>query len=313
MNLKLRIENSTVKMKLLTKVELWRCVALSILNFSFLITSAQPVGTFIDDTIEVGRPFRFALTMKHRATQDVFYPDTARHFAPFMVRSIAVFPTKTIGQVSLDSAVYTLVSFEVSRARVLQVPVYLNNGSDCTAILSLPDTVFLNSAVLANTRPDTLQLASDTALTPLPQQFNYAYLALTVSIMGVVAGAIYILFGALIRRWWQRYLLTRDHTRFLKIYNQLTRNLGPESTGDTANQAIVNWKKYLERLEKKSYTSLTSSEIADRIGDARLTDALRETDRMIYGGSFTDQSPLALRVLSEVAVTAYQRRREAIS
>lgn len=274
---------------------------------------AQPVGRFLDDTIEVGRPFHYALTVKHLASQDVFYPDTARHFAPFLVQNVALFPTKTVGRISVDSAVYTLVSFEVSRARVLQVPVYVANGADCTALLSSPDTVFLQSAVLASMRPDTLQLAPATALTPLPQEFNYAYLAVAVGVMGVVAAAIYILFGSLLRQRWQQYLLARYHTRFLTNYNQLTRNLGPESTGDTTNQAIVNWKKYLEHLEKKPYTSLTSSEIADRIGDDRLADALRETDRMIYGGSFTDQSPLALRILGEVAVAAYQRRRQAIS
>ncbi|WP_370728920.1 hypothetical protein [Fibrella arboris] len=274
---------------------------------------AQPVGQFIDDTIEVGRPFRYALTVRHSAAQDVFYPDTARQFAPFLVKNVTVYPTKTTDNVSVDSAVYTLVSFEVSRGRVLQVPIYMANGADCTAILSAPDTVFLQSTALATSRPDTLQLAPDTVLTPLPQEFNYAYLTIAVGALGVIAGAIYILFGALLRRRWQQYLLTRYHNRFMTGYNQLTRNLGPESTGDTTNQAIVNWKKYLERLEKKPYTSLTSSEIADRIGDDRLTDALRETDRMIYGGSFTDQSPLALRVLGEVAVTAYQRRRAAIS
>ncbi|MEZ0486931.1 hypothetical protein [Fibrella aquatica] len=276
-------------------------------------SQAQPVGQFIDDTIEVGRPFRYALTVRHRASQDVFFPDTAQHFAPFLVQSVAVFPTRTVDRISLDSAVYTLVSFEFSRARVLQVPVYMADGADCTALLSSPDTVFLQSTVLASSRPDTLQLTPSVVLTPLPQEFNYAYLAVAVGVMGVLVAAIYILFGALIRQRWERYLLGRYHTRFLARYNQLTRNLGPESTGDTTNQAIVNWKKYLERLEKKPFTSLTSSEIADRIGDERLTDALRETDRMIYGGSFTDQSPLALRVLRDVAVAAYQRRREAIS
>ena len=286
-------------------------------TFFFVLLSlpglAQPVGQFLDDTIEVGRPFRYALTVRHEASQDVFFPDTTRHFAPFLVKSVAVFPTQTVNRISIDSAVYTLVSFEVSRARVLQVPVYLANGADCTALLSSPDTVFLQSAVLATTRPDTLQLAPDVGLTPLPQEFNYAYLAVVVGIIGVLAAAVYILFGSLLRQRWQRYLLARYHTRFLAEYNQLTRNLGPESTGDTTNQAIVNWKKYLERLEKKPYTSLTSREIAERIGDDRLADALRETDRMIYGGSFTDQSPLALRVLRDVAISAYQRRRQAIS
>jgi hypothetical protein len=251
--------------------------------------------------------------MRHRASQDVFFPDTARQFAPFLVQRLAVFPTRTVNGISLDSAVYTLVSFEVSRARVLQLPVYLANGADCTALLSSPDTVFLQSAVLASARLDTLRLAADARLTPLPQEFNYAYLTVAVGAMGVVAAAIYILFGSLLRQRWQRYLLARYHTRFLTGYNQLTRNLGPETTGETTNQVIVNWKKYLERLEKKPYTSLTSREIADRIGDDRLAGALRETDRMVYGGAFTDQSPLALRVLRDVAVTAYQRRREAIS
>ncbi|WP_375446026.1 hypothetical protein [uncultured Fibrella sp.] len=297
-------------------LRIWVLTFWAIIHCSLVVAPcsvAQPVGRFLDDTIEVGRPFRYALTMRHRASQDVFYPDTARHFAPFLVQSVAVFPTKTVNQVSTDSAIYTLVSFEVSRARVLQVPVYMANGADCTALLSSPDTVFLRSAVLASTRPDTLQLVTNAVLTPLPQEFNYAYLAVAVVALGVLAGAIYILFGSLLRQRWQWYLLARSHTRFLTGYTQLTRNLGPESTGDTTNQAIVNWKKYLERLEKKPYTSLTSSEIAERIGDDRLADALRETDRMIYGGSFTDQSPLALRVLLDVAVAAYQRRRQAIS
>lgn len=273
----------------------------------------QPVGRFIDDTIEVGRPFRYALTVRHPASQDVFYPDTARQFRPFLVRDITVFPTVTTGRVSVDSAVYTLVSFEVSRARVLQVPVYFASGADCTALLATPDTVFLRSDVLATARPDTLQLATETRLTPLPQEFNYAYLAVVVGAAGVAAAAIYILFGALLRQRWRRFVLARQHRRFLADYNQIMRTLGPESTGETTNQLIVNWKKYLEDLEKKPYSSLTSREIADRIGDDRLADALRETDRMIYGGSFTDQSPLAMRVLREVAVAAYERRRESIS
>lgn len=274
---------------------------------------AQPVGTFIDDTIEIGRPFRYALSVRHPATQDVLFPDTARQFAPFRVRGLSVFPTRTRQGVSVDSAVYTLVSFEVSRARVLQVPVYLITGADCTAVLSSPDSVFLFSSVLASARPDTLQLKPDTTLAPLPQQLNYANLVLVVMVAGVILAAIYILFGKALRQRWALYVLGRKHLRFMTTYNQLTRNVGPESTGELTNQAIVAWKQYLEKTERQPYTSLTSSEIAQRIGDDRVADALRETDRMIYGGAFTDQSPLALRVLRDVAMAAYQRRREKIN
>lgn len=283
---------------------------LFIVHCSFAL--AQPIGTFLDDTIDVGRPFRYALTVRHPATQDVLFPDTARQFAPFRVRSLAIFPTRTAQGVSVDSAVYTLVSFEVSRARVLQVPVYLLTGADCTAVLSAPDTVFLRSAVLASSRLDTLRLVPDTTLALLPQQLNYANLGLVLVLAGLVLAALYILFGKTLRQRWQLYVLSRKHLRFMTTYNQLTRNVGPESSGDTINQAIVAWKQYLETTEAQPYASLTSSEIARHLGDDRLTDALRETDRMIYGGAFTDQSPLALRVLRDVAMNAYQRRQKYI-
>ncbi len=273
----------------------------------------QAVGHFLDDTIEVGRPFQYALTVRHPVAQDVFYPDTARQFAPFLVRGVAVFPTKTQGETSLDSAVYTLISFEVSRARVLQVPVYFLNRADCTAVLATPDTVFLRSERLLTTRPDTLRLRPDVRLAPLPQEFNYTYLSLAVGALALLAAVVYILFGAVIKKTWNRSVLARRHLRFLATYDQLTSRPDPDAAGATVNTAIVNWKKYLEELDRKPYTSLTSSEIADRIGEARLTEALRETDRMIYGGSFTSQSPVALRVLREVAVAAYQRRRLQIS
>ena len=269
---------------------------------------AQPIGHFLTDTIELGRPFQYALTVRHPAAQDVFFPDTARQFAPFLVRNMVAFPTQTLANVSTDSAVYTLVSFEVSRARVLQVPVYLANKEDCTAVLSLPDTVFLRSSLPITNQPDTLGLATQTELVPLPQQFNYPYLALVATGVGVFIGAIYILFGKALQRRWQRFQLARRHKQFLAAYNQLTRNLGPESAQETSNAAIVLWKQYLERVERQPYTSLTSREIADRIRDDRVADALRETDRIVYGGSFTDQSPLALRTLRDVAVNAYERK-----
>lgn len=298
--------------KLVDGFNVWSCTALFIFTSALSVTYAQPVGTFLDDTIEVGRPFRYALSVRHPASQDVLFPDTTWQFAPFRVRDLAVFPTRTKNGVSVDSAVYTLVSFEVSRARVLQVPVYIMRGTDCTAVLSSPDTVFLASPVLTSAQPDTLRLTPDPTLAPLPQQFNYAYLVLVLTAVGVVVAAIYILLGKAIRQRWQLYVLSRKHLRFLNTYNQLTRNLGPESASDTTNQAIVTWKQYLEITERQPYTSLTSREITDRIGDDRLADALRETDRMIYGGAFTDQSPLALRVLRDVAVSAYQRRRRHI-
>lgn len=285
------------------------------------IAEAQPPakvplrGHFLTDSVEIGQPFRYALTYDHAPTADVLFPDKARHFAPFLVQDVAVFTTRTTGTgpqaMSRDSAVYTLVSFSVDSAQCLRVPVRLLNASDCTTLFTTIDTVFLKSQ-LASARPDTLALASVTAVVPLRQEFNYPVLAIVVVLTGLGGALLYGLFRRPLTRWYGQYTLTRRHIRFLREYNRLSRGINASTAADSANQAVVLWKTYLERLERRPYNSLTTPEIAKRIADERVSDALREADRMIYGGAFSAQSQPALRVLSDVATQTYHRRRDAM-
>ncbi|WP_240699404.1 hypothetical protein [Spirosoma sordidisoli] len=281
-------------------------------------TGAQPparsrlTGVFLTDSIEIGRPFRYALTFYHRPTVDVLFPDTAAHFSPFQVQDVAIFTTETTGSgptaVSRDSAVYTLVSFGIDSAQLLQVPVRLINATDCTTLFTQTDTVFLKSKLKAS-RPASLTLASSTRLAPLRQQFNYPVLGLVLAMTGLAGLLLYALFRQPIERQYRLYRLNRRHLRFLRDYNRLSRNIMPITAADSANQAIVLWKTYLTTLEQRPYESMTTSEIAEQIANERVTEALREADRMIYGGAFSSQSQPALQVLSDIATQAYYRRR----
>ena len=275
-------------------------------------------GYFLSDSIEIGRPFRYALAYHHPPAVDVLFPDTARHFAPFRVQKVAVFATQTTGTgpaaVSRDSAVYTLVSFNTDSIQLLQVPVRIINDIDCTTYWTMADTVFLRSK-LAKTLPDSLAspsftLATETKLAPLQQQFNYRALAVGFVVFSLGLGLLYWLFGRTARRQWRLYLLNRQHVRFMSEYNRLTEGVSAFTAADVANQAVIMWKTYLERLDPQPYTSLTTTELAERMNDKRVTNALREADQMIYGGTFTDQSQPALHVLSDVATEAYHRCRE---
>ncbi len=279
-----------------------------------------PVGRFLTDSIEVGRPFQYALTYRHPATAEVLFPDTARQFTPFRVQQIAVFPTLTTGEgkqaVSRDSAVYTLVSFETSPEQILSMGVRLINARDCTLIQSLPDTVRLRSrlkprAVAGKRVSQPFRLATDTTVVPLLQQFNYGVLGVVLTGLFLLAALLYVLFRRAGGRQWRRYRLGTEHARFLRDYNRLARNLSPQTAAEIANQSVIIWKAYLETLERQPYASLTTPEIAERTGDNRVTDALREADRMIYGGAFSARSPEALRILADVATQAYHRRRTA--
>ncbi len=263
-------------------------------------------GYFLSDSIEIGRPFRYALTYQHTPAVDVLFPDTARHFAPYRVQKVAVFATQTTGTgdaaISRDSAVYTLVSFNTDSIQLLQVPVRIINDIDCTAHWTLTDTVFLQSK-LARVLSDSL--ATETRLAPLQQQFNYRALVIGFVVFGLVSSLMYGLFGRSVRRQWRLYLLNRQHQRFLRDYTKLTERINAFTAAEIANQAVIMWKTYLEQLDPQPYVSLTTPELAERMNDERVRYALREADQMIYGGTFTPQSQSALNVLSDVATQTY--------
>ncbi|GAB3793883.1 hypothetical protein GCM10028819_06260 [Spirosoma humi] len=270
-------------------------------------------GYFLVDSIEIGRPFRYSLTYRHPANVDVLFPDTARYFAPYRVQKVAVFATSTLGSgptaVSRDSAVYTLVSFETDSIQWLRLPVRVVNATDCTAQWTQLDTVFLRSKLPLVLRDSLashpLRLATDTTLAPLQQQFNYVALAAGVISASLGLGVLYLLFGRLARRQWRIYLLDRRHARFLGEYTRLSDRLSSFTAAETANEAVVIWKAYLEQLDPQPYMSLTTPELATRLRDERVAIALREADRMIYGGTYTPQSQSALQVLKDVATQMY--------
>lgn len=295
---------------------------LILLLFSLLIRAqppAQPmlVGRFLMDTIDIGRPFQYALTYRHPPAVDLLFPDTARQFAPYKVENVALYATRTTGTglaaVSVDSAVYTLLSFETDSVQLLRTSVRLMNTADCTDVFTQTDTVFLRSKVnpaLADlTDYASLTLATETKLAPLRQQFNYPVLGLVTAGLALVSSILYRIFGRVIRRQWRLYQLNRRHRQFLREFNRLSLVINSDSAADVANQAVISWKMYLEKIEQRAYSSLTTSEIAERVADDRVTNALREADRMIYGGAFSAQSTASLRVLSDVATQRYQHRR----
>lgn len=274
-------------------------------------------GHFLTDSIEIGRPFQYALTYRHSPIIDVLFPDTALNFAPYKVQNVAVFATQTTGSsynaVSRDSAVYTLVSFETDSIQLLRVPIRIINDADCTVQWTGIDTVFLHSKLppirSLITSSQSLTLDTETDLAPLQQQLNYSVLATGLLVISLIALLLYGLFGRAIRRLWRLYQLNRRHTRFLRDYNRLSQRLNSFTASETANQAVVLWKTYLEKLDLQPYTSLTTPEIAERMNNERIADALREADRMIYGGTFSPQSQLALQALSDIATQTYHDRR----
>jgi hypothetical protein len=263
-----------------------------------------PKGKFQSDSIEVGRPFNYALSYHHAPSAEVFFPDTTYNFYPFEMIERKFYPTSTNNNISIDSVTYTLVTFDISKVQKLSLPIYLLTKRDCTAVFSLPDSVFLKEMIKTST--DSLSLKTDTKLLPLSQQLNYPQiLTYFLGILGVV-GIIYAFFGKFIRKQYRLFLFGRKHKDFVSNYKRLTRSTLDDKT---IGKSLVLWKNHLEWLEKRPYSSFTSKEIITRLPNERLEEALREVDSAIYGGILSTQMPVAMNVLLDKAIELYKKRK----
>jgi hypothetical protein len=287
--------------------------SLFFLVFSFLLIigncqAQKPVGRFLTDSVEIGRPFYFALSYHHDPSAEVFFPDTTYNFYPFEMIKRNFYPTSTTNNISVDSNVYILVSFDISKIQKLSLPIYLLSKRDCTAIFSLTDSVILKEMI--KTSVDSLTLQTDTKLLPVRQQINY--LQIIIYLLGLLGGGIviYALFGRYIRKQYKLFLFGRKHKEFQTNYKKLAK-----ATLDdiTIGKALVLWKKHLEWLEKRPYTSYTTKEIISRLPSERLEDALKEVDSAIYGGILSTQMPLAMNILLDKATELYKQRREELA
>ena len=264
----------------------------------------KPIGRFLTDSVELGRPFDYALSYLHAPSDEVFFPDTTYNFYPFEMVRRNYFTTITTNKRSLDSVIYTLVTFDISKTQKLSLPIYMLNKKDCTAVFASLDSVFLREMI--KTSVDSLTLKTDAKLLPLQQQVNYPkILGYLLGVFGIL-GVIYAFFGRYIQKQYSLFQFGLKHKDFTNSYKKIVRG-----TLDSNNigKALVIWKEHLEWLERRPYTSYTSKEIITRLPGEQLEESLRDVDTAIYGGILSTQMPVAMNVLLDKAVELYRKRR----
>lgn len=267
----------------------------------------SPKGYFLTDSIKIGKPLQFALSYRHKPEVEVFFPSINANFGTFEVLNREYFATQTDTKGSLDSVVYTLISFEINKIQSLSLPVYVLQKSDCTAIFSKPDSVFLKE--LISDELDTLILQSKTKIVHLPQQINYPQILLWVLVALVAASIVFWFFGSAIQLQLTLFQLRRRHAEFIRTYQRFGKGSSKFSGIENVEKALILWKKYIEKLTHKPYSSFTTKEILLNIPNQELANALREIDTTIYGGSFSPKTIASLAILQQVASDFYQQKR----
>jgi hypothetical protein len=265
----------------------------------------QVESFLLTDTVRTGVPVVYALVARHPADTEVLFPDSAA-FQPFLWQGYDFFPTRTRRNISTDSVVYRLVLFQPGSDLRLRLPVYLLNGSDCTAVFSAERKLFFKSSLPPNPLP---VLRKDTDFLPVDTQEDDSQSWLRGIWTAGIAGLGWLLFGRRIRRIFRLYRLRLQNRRFQVGFDRLARR---SETGVEVEKAVVLWKNYMEDLQAIPFSTYTTKEILEQLPDEALAGALQQIDRVIYGQLSPQSAVQALPVLEEVSRQVYRQQREAL-
>jgi len=270
---------------------------------------AAPKGRFMADSVRTGEIAAYVFSFRYPAEKEAVFPDSNYNYYPFEFIRKEFFPTRTNAGVSFDSAVYYLASYEALDVLPLSLPVIVLENGDSVAYFSEPDTLIFKATVTA--MPDSIQLKESTAYLPVRTTFNYIHAALATLIVLAVAGVAALLFGKQIRRAYRLYKLKKDYVRYIGTMSRLLENINGDASIRTGH-ALIEWKKYLERLDNKPLTKLTTKEISRIYCDKAVEESLRGIDRALYGNVVDERLKEWLERLVDYSKERYRNKTEEV-
>lgn len=251
-------------------------------------------GGFLSDSIKIGETTAFYLAAHYGDSLNILFPDSTFTFSTFEFDRKAYFPTATKNNISIDSAVYFLSTFEVDREQTLQLPVFVLQPRDCTIVQSALDTILISQMVASvpdSLAADQLPLKMNTAYQKVFLQFNYWILIIVLAALLVIGIIVWIFFGKRISRYFRAKRLQRKHHDFLKNYASIIQELQTGFSVNNAERALAFWKRYMEVLEPYPFTKLTTRETFTLTKDEALASNLKQIDRAIYADQPTVLTP----------------------
>ena len=274
------------------------------------VAKDKPVLRFHQKTTWIGAPIHVSLSYRHHKEQEILFPDTLYHFSPFEFVKKEIFPTKTLDSISVDSVVYTLNTFEIGSIQTLVLPIYIYAYKDTALVFSNPDSIQIKRLVTDN-KPD-LTLKIDTQFQELSPSFDYIFWIGIVLSIFIIAVSTYLIFGKRIKKQIKLYLAKLAYDKFIYDFERMISQINSKKNNADLDKLLGIWKKYLQNITQAPATTFTSKEISELINNQKLSLALNNIDRAIYGGEFEVEVLQELTLLKIIAKEYYIKKQEEV-
>lgn len=281
-----------------------RLISIFLFVYPYLLWSQKPKAVFLSDSVEVGSPVKLEISLSHKSSENVIFPDSNFNFSPFHFVEIEYFETETTDSISVDKAVYTLQSFSMDS--ILTISPYLIRVSDNEKIYADTARIWFKS-LLKSKDLKSLKPKESVQVFEVEEEVNYPKIIYYTILFLLSAVIIIVYFGDWIVNKFRRLQFDLKQRRFISDFRK--RQL------ETMDQKMVQetlrkWKNHLEWLDNQPISTMSSSEIFDYYKDERLASALKLCDTAIYGGMVSDQIPFAFHILQDFVIKRYKQERK---
>ena len=265
-------------------------------------------GEFLQDSMKVGEEVPYVLSVKYPEGQTLVFPDSSYDFSPFEFVRKSYVNTVSADGFSFDSVTYYLRTFELAPSQGYKLPVFFVEGKDSTEVFAGEDTIFLNTPEVRPNEP----IKETTRYREVPLRFNYPYLIAALVVFVCIIIAVLLIFGKQIKRKYKLYRMRKAHEKFLDQYDQYSEKLKATGEKEIAEVHLNFWKRYMEKLEKIPYTTLTTKEVAQYHQDPDFQKTLKNMDKNIYGRFKAEEANADLAHLKTFAQERYTEKVEEV-
>lgn len=279
--------------------------ALILLLCTLTVAAQKPKAVFFEDSVVVGKEVKMAMSYLHSGKSDIIFPDSSFDFSPFRYVSSELFGTRTHDGKSLDSVIYTLVTYELDS--VLFVQPYIKNLQSGETIRADTAQVYLKFSITAENvkNPEVKETVN---VFRVRKEINLPKISYYILGGLVLVFLVTAFFGDWIRKKYRLWKFDRTHQHFMTDFRKMA--LQPRNMANN-ERALKEWKVYLEELEKEPVSTMSTSELGKMYRNERLESALKMFDSAIFGGVINDEMPFAYRILQDFALKRYRQVRKA--
>lgn len=244
--------------------------------FGFTAIGQQPILTFDKDSVKVGEPFEALLYFEYPEDSVVLFPDSTYNYYPFELRSIQHYGSLKSNATIQDSVTYELVTFEIFKEQLLDLPVHFIAHGDSASKISNKDTMFVYSSL---SDKDTVLIDQTEWMPIVKEKKSYTHLWVIAGISLIVLFLVGLLWLPVRKRLQvqslKKQLLAFEHQV------EMTRNQPHDL--QLVQELLIHFKKLLSKTEGKQLTAYTTKELFQVFQHEQLTEALKDIDLSIYG------------------------------